>query len=215
MKRRKIDGNKFLAAASISLLIFLAGILLGSMISAEKVSDINDLAQQLQLNTLGAELQFRLISEQPCQFINSSELAEELYAIGSRLDFMESELGQDDPQVLGLKEYYHLLEIRHWLFLKQSKEKCGDKTDLILYFYSNKGDCPKCEAQGNVLTFMRKKYSDISVYSFDSNIDNPALNTIKAQYGLDDTNLPILVINGEVYYDFSDRERIEKAIFTS
>jgi hypothetical protein len=140
--------------------------------------------------------------------LNSSEITSELYQIGARLDFMESEMGQDNRQVLGLKEYYHLLEIRHWLFLKKAKEECNRDYNLILYFYSNKGDCPKCQDQGNVLTYLHRKYPRLNIYSFDVNIDNPALKTIKSLYDIKGTP-PILVINDQTYSGFMTSVEIE------
>ncbi|MFC1753094.1 hypothetical protein ACFL96_06825 [Thermoproteota archaeon] len=208
MRRRKVDKNKYLASFAIATLIFLLGITLGSYFSSQKLDNIDELSQQLQLNTMGTEIQFLLISERPCEFLNSSELTEELYQIGARLDFMESEMGQTNQQVLGLKEYYHLLEIRHWLFLKKSKEQCKSDYDLILYFYSNKGDCPKCKDEGNVLTYLHNKYPDLNIYSFDFNIDNPALKTIKALYEVEG-ELPIMIIDEETYNGFMTSVEIE------
>jgi hypothetical protein len=102
-------------------------------------------------------------------------------------------MGKDNQQVINLKEYYHLLEIRHWLFLKKAKETCNSDNELILFFYSNKGDCSMCEEQGNVLTYMHSKYPEISIYSFDANIENPAIQTMRSLYGA--SELPVLVVN--------------------
>ena len=208
MHRRKPDWNKYIASFAIATLIFIIGIYLGSYFSGQKLDNIDELSQEMQLNTMGTEIQFLLISEKPCEFLNSSELTEELYQIGARLDFMESEMGQDNMQVLGLKEYYHLLEIRHWLFLKRSSEECNQESDLILYFYSNKGDCSKCDDEGNVLTYLHRKYPNLNIYSFDFNIDNPALRTIKDLYDIEG-DLPIMVINEDTHGGFMTSVEIE------
>lgn len=209
MKRRKADVNKYIASFAIATLLFLSGLALGNYFSVQKMNTIDELAQEMQLNTMGTVLQYSLISEDPCKFRNSSELSDELYQIGARLDFMESEMGQDNQQVLGLKEYYHLLEIRHWLFLKTTKEECDDDYNLILYFYSNQGDCPKCKDEGNVLTYLHKKYPNLNIYSFDVNIDNPALRTIKDVNNVG-TELPVLVINDEPLTGFKTSVEIEE-----
>jgi len=211
MKRRKADRNKYIASFAIATLIFLLGIALGNYFSVQKLNSIDRLAEEMQLNTMGTELQFLLISEQPCDFLNSSELTEELYDIGSKLDFMESEMGQTNQQVLGLKEYYHLLEIRHWLFLKKSKEECKEDYDLVLYFYSNQGDCPKCNDQGNVLTYLHRKYPRLNIHSFDINIENPALRTVKSLYNIEG-ELPMLVIGDQTYNGFMNSADIEEKL---
>lgn len=214
VRRRSVDKHKYLAAFTIATLIFLMGVFLGNYFSEQKLNSIDELSRNLQLNTIGTELQFRLISENPCEFLNSSELTEELYQIGARLDFMESEMGQENTQVVGLKEYYHLLEIRHWLFLKRSKEECSKDFDLVLYFYSNEGDCPKCEEQGNVLTYLHKKYPKLNIYSFDVNIENPALRTIKRLYDIEGQP-PTIVVNEDTYHGFMSSKEIEMHLVDS
>ncbi|MFQ5475319.1 MAG: hypothetical protein ACE5DM_05795, partial [Candidatus Nanoarchaeia archaeon] len=78
-----MDKHKYLAAFTIATLIFLMGVFLGNYFSEQKLNSIDELSRNLQLNTIGTELQFRLISENPCEFLNSSELTEELYQIGA------------------------------------------------------------------------------------------------------------------------------------
>jgi len=211
MNERNVNKHKYLATFAIATLIFVSGLLLGNYISEKKLSEIDTLSQELQLNTLGAELQFLLISYEPCKLLNESTLSNELYSIGTKVYFMENELGETNKDVLALKEYYHLLELRHWLLLREAQQKCGQDFDRILYFYSNEGDCDKCEVQGGVLTYLHKKYPEMSIYSFDTNIDNPALQTIKELYEVEG-ELPILVINEKTYHGFKDRDEIEAVI---
>ena len=206
MNRKNIQWTKYVAAFAITIIIFLIGLSIGSLSDRTKLSSIETLEQELKMDTLGTEIQYILISESPCAYINSSELAVELSNLGSKLTFMESQLGVDDPRVLDLKEYYHLLELRHWLFNKQAKKECGIDDDLVLYFYSNAGDCKECEEQGYVLTFVRKKLENFNVYSFDVNIDNPALNTLKTRYGI--TTTPTIIINDKQMKGFVDKDTL-------
>ena len=206
MNRKNIQWTKYVAAFAITIIIFLIGLSIGSLSDRTKLSSIETLEQELKMDTLGTEIQYILISESPCAYINSSELAVELGNLGSKLTFMESQLGVDDPRVLDLKEYYHLLELRHWLFNKQAKKECGIDDDLVLYFYSNAGDCKECEEQGYVLTFVRKKLENFNVYSFDVNIDNPALNTLKTRYGI--TTTPTIIINDKQMKGFVDKDTL-------
>lgn len=211
MNRRRLRPSAYIAAFALTTLIFVIGILLGSYFSAEKLNDIDTLAQELQMNTMGTELQYEILLQNPCGTIESSQLTEELFSIGEKLGYMESSLGSKDPDVLNLKEYYHLLEIKHWLFVKKTIEECSIAEDTILYFYSNAGDCTKCEEQGNVLVYMHRKYPELNIYSFDINIDNPALNTVKDMFSVVET--PSLVINGETNAGFMDAAALKEAIF--
>lgn len=202
---RTFQKDRFILAFLLATAVFVIGVFIGNLINDEKLDRLDEITQSVQLQTLGTELQFTLIEDNICDYLNTSKLADELYQIGSRLDFMENELGSTDPQVLIQKEYYHLLEIRHWHLLRKASSECNQSIDWILYFYSNKGDCSDCQEQGGVLTYLREKDPQLYVYSFDTNIDNPALDFIKDVYGVDDT-LPHLVVNDNVHKGFMTRQ---------
>ncbi len=208
MDRKKINYGKYFLVFVISTLIFIGGIYLGTELSEGKLESISDMEQDIRIQILGMELQYELLATEPCGALNTTPLTKELYELSDRLNYMENNLGVNHEGVLRLKEYYSLLELRQWMFLKKTNEICERNNTLILYFYSNIGDCDTCEEQGYVLTYIRRKYPNTRIYTFDINIDNIALNTIKELYIKDD-ELPVLIINDKVYYGFKDREQIE------
>ncbi len=211
MNGRTIDKQKYLSVFAITTLIFISGILLGNHFSNNKISGLSEMTERIQLNTLSAELQFLIVSGEPCRLLNESDLSNELHSIGSKLEFMENELGTDNKKVLNLKEYYQLLELRHWLLLKQAHEKCNQNFDLIMYFYTNKQECDRCREQGGVLTYLRQKNRRLSIYSFDDDLENPAMRTVKELYGVKES-MPTLIINEKTYEGFMNSEEIEKAL---
>lgn len=202
--------SNYLAALALTLLVFGTGIFLGNHFSASKLDQIEGLQQELNSQTLGAELQTLLLTEFPCSSFNST-ITDELFDVGSKLDYMEGQMGKTNTEVLTLKEYYSLLEIRHWLLLKLAKERCGTEYNLILYFYSNLGDCDTCEQQGYVLSTLHKKYPRLNIYSFDANIRNPALQTVKTIFGV--RGVPTLVINHQALAGFKNKNEIEALLF--
>lgn len=202
--------TKYLAVFTTTTLIFVVGIIIGQMITSSKLSRLSDMEQDLKINAMDIELQYLLLAEDPCTAINSTFLTDELYQMGARLDFMERKLGADNPSVISLKEYYSLLELRHWIFSKKTKNECGTDKDLILYFYSNKGDCDQCGEQGFVLNYLHKKYPQLNIYSFDINIDNNALLTVKEVYDVE--KAPSLIINNKFYSGFKDKKEIESIL---
>jgi len=208
--RQSISKTKYLAVFATTTLVFLIGLIIGNQISSFKLKNIDELTESLKIESMAIELQYLLVSEEPCLSFNSTSLSEELYEIGSRLDYMENRLGSNNPSVLHLKEYYSLLEIRHWLFMKKTRKECNRSTTLILYFYSNRGDCPRCEEQGYVLSYLHKKYPDLNIYSFDINIDNVALNTVKNVYKI--TESPAMIINDKAYTGFISSRKIEELL---
>jgi len=210
MSSKKINKTKYLAVFATTSLIFLIGLVIGNKISNTKLSKVDTLEQDLRTDTVAMELQYLLLAEDPCSSANSTTLTEELYEIGSKLDFMEGSLGKKNKDVIRLKNYYSLLEIRHWLFMKKQKKECNIDNILILYFYSNLGDCNRCEEQGVVLNYLRKKYSDVNVYSFDVNTNNMALDTVKTMFNVN--KVPTIVINENVLEGFNNLDYLETFI---
>jgi len=209
MQRREISKTKYLAVFATTTLIFVIGVFIGHEVTIMKLNTIDDLEQNMKVDTMAIELQYLLIAEDPCSYINATPLTEELYGIGTKLDYMENQLGESNPSVLRIKEYYSLLEVRHWLYMKKVNKECNKNSALILYFYSNEGDCPTCKEQGFVLNYLHTKYPSMNIYSFDTNIKDIALDTIKQDYGIK-KETPILIINDKVYVGFMSSKDIEK-----
>jgi hypothetical protein len=82
---------------------------------------------------------------------------------------------------------------------------------VILYFYSNSGDCADCEKAGYALTALRQTYPSIRVYSFDYHLDLSALTTLEKIEKLNGT-LPAFVVNGKVVYGFQSIEDFQNLI---
>ena len=212
MNRKEPQWSVYLAAFAITALIFLLGLWLGDHLNSLKLNSLDDLEQRIRTSTASTELQYQLLAANPCSAVNSTALAEELASIGSKLTYMEDELGKDDPRVLQLKEYYSLLEIRHWMFLTRVKKECGlGDYGVVLFFYSNAGDCGNCDEQGIVLSYVHKQYPVFNIYSFDVNLPNPAVVTMKQLYDI--TTTPTLVIEGQPLQGFHDRETLARLLF--
>ena len=211
IKKRNVDKSRHITTFVITTLIFIIGIIVGNYFSNSKLSKIQSIEDDIKKNTLAIETQTLMVAENPCVITNST-LTEEIYGLSEKLGYMESELGLNNPKVIELKEYYLLLEIRHWLLMKKAMKECNLNTTLILFFYSNKGDCSTCKEQGYVLTYIRKKYPNVWVYPFDINIHDPALDTLQSMF-LNKKQTPALVINGVTYYGFMDRNKIEGVLF--
>jgi len=209
-KYKEVDRMKYFAVFLLTVIIFSSGVLLGAHLTNKKVGTLADIEATLRLQTLGAEVQYEILIGNPCQFVNSTPLAEDLYELSEKLDYLESLLGEDNENVKRLKEQYSLLEVRHWLYIRKTNTECGTNNTAILYFYSNEGDCPKCEEQGYVLTYLRKKHPNLRVYSFDVNLDNAAINTIKNIYEV--KAAPTVIIGAIVYPQFMTRTAMEESL---
>ena len=213
--KRKISYKNITLALVLAALVFVVGVIIGNYTANQKYEDLDIFMSNLRLQTMYLELQFDLISEDPCRAANTSYLNEELSLLNSRLDYLERLYGKKDPEIIQMKQYYSLLQIRQWILFKSAQEGCEGDSDLILYFYSNEG-CSECENQGATLTSFRKKYPDIvKVYAFDMDIEDSALNTLLDIYGVEIA--PTVIYNDRVYSGFISFSELEemKINFTS
>ncbi len=207
----KVDLKKYLVAFIITGAIFTTAILLSNYFNNKRVADIRSIQDKISIDILSSETQFDLLKEIPCTNLDNSILSQELNSLAEKLTYMEKERPQNDSELLFLKRYYSLLEIKDYLLTKKISEQCGLKPVVIFYFYSNSGDCPLCEKEGYVLTYLRAEYPQLRIYSFDSQIDLSAVKTLASIYSLK-SDLPALIIGGKATYGFKSIEDMEKLI---
>lgn len=196
----------------ITAAIFATGFWTSSTLNTLRFNEIRDIEARIGIDTLSLETQFDLLANLSCKEINeNSVLSTELNNLAERLDFTENQLGTNNSTVIQLKRQYSLLEIKDYLLMQQVANKCGLKPVFVLYFYSNKGDCEKCDSAGRVLTYLRETYPKLRVYSFDFNLDLGALGTLISINKIKNEP-PAFVINGKAHYGLSDLESIEKIL---
>ena len=211
MKRKQLSRQRSFTVLVLTVVVFSLGLLVGNLITGEKVDAVVGITQDLQTQTLSTEIQFDILQENICSSESSLFLVDDLYNLGSRLDFMENQLGYDDPTIIELKEQYFIVQAKHWLLAKQRVDNCLTEAPkmnetIVLYFYSNRGDCPRCQQQGAVISYLREQYEGMKVYSFDITSESPIVETLRRINGLTTEPLPALVINEEPLQGFIDAD---------
>ncbi|MHB1769911.1 MAG: hypothetical protein ACYCPH_02410 [Minisyncoccota bacterium] len=199
------------ALIALGITIALAGTVAYTVnyLNRARVTELSAIEDQISIDTLSLDTQFSLLEAAPCDSIASSTtLTGELADLGGRLSYAESQLGTDNPQVVRLKDQYSLLEIRDYLITKQLAAACGTKPVIVLYFYSNAGNCSNCDKAGYALSYLRNTYPNLRVYSFDYNLDLGALKTLIAVTKVQDV-LPAFVVNGKHSYGFTSLADLE------
>jgi len=118
------------------------------------------------------------------------------------MGILETRLGKNDKQVLEQKKIYTILQIKHFLAMKEYKEKCNSNITLILFFYSNqKEDMGNSERTGFILQNLKaQNINDILVYSIDYHLDLSLVSTLKSVYNI---TIPDTVLVNE-------KEKLEK-----
>lgn len=199
--------KKYIFVFVITCGLFITALYLSNFFNSKKIDNLKAIQDKISIDILSSETQFSLLEESSCQNVTQSFLSQELNSLGEKIGSSEENIGSSED-VLSLKRYYSLLEIKDYLLMKRVTERCKQKSVFVLYFYANKTDCEDCDKQSYVLTALREKYPGLRVYSFDYNLDVSAVQTMISIYKVEN-DLPALVINGETYNGFQSVENIE------
>jgi hypothetical protein len=200
--------KNYIAVFLITCAIFLLTIWASNYFTNKKVDQLKLVEDRISIDLMSSEVQFSLLQEMSCKDMSSSILSSELNSLASKITYSENNIGTENVDVISLKKYYSLLQIKDYLLVKEMSSRCGEKPIFILYFYKN-DNCEDCVKQGYLLTSLHNKYPNLRVYSFDYNLDLSAIRAMISIYKIPD-NLPALVINGKVYSGFQSIEQIEK-----
>lgn len=207
----KREWNKYILVFVITSVMFFGGFFVSNYLSRKKIDNLALIEDKIAINILSLETQFDLLKESLCRERDDIALSKELGALENKISYAEDNLGYFDEQVIELKKYYSLLEIKDYLLFNKIKKECNSDQVSVLYFYSNKNDCEKCAKEGYILTHFRQKYPEIRVYSFDYHLDVSPVNTLISLYGVKN-DLPAIMVNNNVYYGYMDAAAMEEII---
>jgi len=200
------DWKKYTFTFLITATIFITAIAISSWIDSRRVNEVKTMQDSISLSILSSETQFNLLKSAACDDLFSSELGKELGNMSDRLSYLESVGRGQDPDVITLKQYYSLLEIKDYILIN-SATQCKNRPVIVLYFYQ--AHCSDCDKQGDVLTYIRQHYpGNIRVYSFDADLNVSAVKTLANIYKIAQP-LPGLVINNKAYSGFHTIEAIQ------
>lgn len=206
-----IDWKKYLIVFLITVCLFLTAGYISNYFSTKKINQIKSIQDNVAINILSSETQFSLLQELSCKDVSGSVLSGELDELGQKLEWGQNNLGGTD-EVLYLKKYYSLLQIKDYLLMKRISLGCKVKSAFILYFYTTAENCSECRREGLVLSALRSKYPELRVYSFDYSIDLSAVRALLKIYKIKDTELPALVLDDEVLTGFHGVDELDLKI---
>jgi hypothetical protein len=211
MENNNINWKKYLFSFLITAIIFTTAIYLSNYFAEKKLDEIRNIQDKIAIDILSSETQFALLEESSCKEFGTGTLSSELGNLEDKLAYTESERGHDDSEVVTLKKYYSLLEIKDYLLMNKISDKCKKTPLSIIYFYGTDESCSDCEKEGYVLTHLRETYPELRVYSFDYDIDVSAVKTLISVNKVK-KELPALIIKDKIYYGFQGVEDLEKII---
>lgn len=206
-----VDFKKYFLVFLITLGLFFTASYISSYFNNKKINQLKNIQDSIAIDILSSETQFSLLSELSCKNINTSGLSVELDELGGKLSWSEENVGKTE-EVLSLKKYYSLLQIKDYLLMKKMLERCKVKSAFILYFYTTAENCSECKKQSLVLSSLKENYPELRIYSFDYSLDISPLKSMLDIYKIEDTKLPALVLDDEVMTGFQDKELLDQKI---
>lgn len=215
MVDRKVDWE-YLVMAFLATIIIMGGILyLGTGLSDHKVDSLRDDVKQIEVEQRSHSLGLQLaesVEGQKCEamrrWVESSvpeiqELRREVAAYES-----SSKVGNADYELV--KKRYMNLVIQNLIEVRQMEERCGDNRVNIVYMYT-KSDCGRCNDQGTVLTYYRRNYDDkVLVHPLDTDLNMKSIEFMQDFFNVNE--YPTLIVEGEVYRGFQNREKVGEII---
>ncbi|MBL1434528.1 hypothetical protein COB87_003115 [Candidatus Wolfebacteria bacterium] len=207
----KTNPRTYVIALFITIAIFGTALFIGDKISGIRITQLQGIQDQIAIDILSLETQFELLSQVSCEALADTPLlSRELGSLGDRLQATEARLGTNNAEVLRIKEQYSLLQIKDSLLLARVSEQCDTGIIPVLYFYTN--DCKDCTRAGYALTKLRNDLPGLRVYSFDYDLDLPALKTLIAIHEITREELPAFIINGEHSQGFTTLSELTERI---
>ncbi len=202
--------KRYIIVFFLTLGIFLFAFLLSSFFGDRKIDQLRQIQEQIALDILSTETRYSLLERTSCvHAVAGSEiergLSRELADLARRLKFTESQFGSNNENVIFLKKYYALLQIKDYLLIQELSERCGEQVFVILYFHEQ--NCPECQKQSLVLDELVKRYSGVRVYWFEKDIITPAQQTLLSIFDI--SQGPTLVIGNNSYQGFLSLEDIQ------
>jgi len=209
-----LDWKKYVITFIMTSTVFAAAIWVNSSFNGQRVVEMKSLYESISTDILSSETQFSLISELSCKEVGSQILSQEIDELARKIEFTEQNVWTDSRDIVQLKKFYSLLEIKDYLLMKRINERCGKKILFAFYFYSNVAGCKDCVRTGETLTQLRQKYPQLRVYSFDYDLNLSAIKTLISIYTVKNS-LPAIVIGDEVVYGYKDLDQLEKLLRSS
>jgi len=205
-----IDWKKYIIVLLITLGLFGIAAYSSSFLDQKRLAELKTVQDKISLDIMSSETEFAILEELSCKDASNSLLTSRLNELESKIQYSEQNIGINNPEVITLKRYYTILQIKDYLLMKRISDRCKLNSTFVLYVY-DPNLCTDCSKQALVLNSLRTKYPNLQIYSFDNTVESSAMKALILTYKVPN-EYPSFVINGKVYSGFKTVEDIEKLI---
>ncbi|MBT4175125.1 hypothetical protein HOC80_00375 [archaeon] len=219
MVKQTIPRYIFLSSLAITVVIFVAGLMLGYNLDGLRSADV---ISELELNELETEsyvveqLFWDSVEGEGCGNVDIrlSIMSQELAELGNNLIAYEQKSLFADEEYQLLARQYFLQEIRAYVLFNSLHDKCNLSQDVILFFFDPEDS--ESETQGYVLDkVVSHANNTVVVFSINAYFEDNAIDSMELYYNI--TELPTLIINGdfkqEKYISYSEIKEVLNATF--
>ena len=211
---RNLSKDKYIIAGVITLGVFLLGLFLGLAIEGKRVTYIESVSRMQNLDFSSLQLQYAFIDEMSqeknCLAVQNTfeQNINNLESTRTRLENFDTDATLNKNEFDVLKNEYILAQIRYWMLAERTRKLCGSDVVSVLYFFSDEKECPDCDRQAFILTYLKKRFKDkLLIFSFDSQFESePMIPLLKKTYNV--TAYPTIIIEGKSKSKFQDKDAI-------
>ena len=201
----------FLSSLAITIVIFVAGLMLGYNLDSFRTDDVMTELQNSEIETesyVVEQLFWDSVEGEGCGNVDVriSSLSVELGELGQDLVSYEQKSLFSDAEYEYLARKYFLEEIRTYILFNSLKETCDLDKNMILFFYDPEDS--ESETQGYVLDKVRNTSNNtVLIFSFNSDFEGEnAIESMELYYNITET--PTMIINENIkqvgYTSFSE-----------
>ena len=208
---REVYWSKILLVFLIATLLFSLGILGGYIFSLFMRDNTLSIQEDIKNQLLELQLQKEMIEKYPCSETTLNRLTDKMEYLGGLIDILEKRMGFENADAKNMKTLYTLLELNHYLLMQKRAESCNETYIFILFFYSNeKQTISESQDVGRILGYIRNKYDNSRVYSFDSSIRLDSVDTLRDVFKV--KKYPSVVVGNVTLTDVKTSEDVERYI---
>jgi hypothetical protein len=206
--KRQIPAKRIVLSFLIAALIFMLGFTTSYFVSYSKYQSVLVSQEKLKYNLLSYQLEKELLRDAPCESFDPYKFSSELEDMGSLMGILEERFGKLDKKVLEQKSIYSMLEVQHFLLVKEHNQMCNDNIPTILFFYSNGEDYKdESEIMGYIIGTFKNKHEEVMVYSFDYDlVASNLVSLLRAKYNV--TQPDTVIVNEK--FKITDLENIDQ-----
>src|SRR3989338_5333799 len=116
---REANWRTYLLAFVITAAIFGTALYTSNYLNDRRIAEIRETQDNISIDILSLETQFDLLAQHSCRDLaENTILPSELRTLAERLAYMESQRCIDDEEIIRLKRFYSLLQIKDTLLTK-------------------------------------------------------------------------------------------------